>query len=195
MVSIICLGRSPHQILLKLFFFFFFFCERTSLHQWHNLFGHQAFQVVRWVLSKFFLFQSNKAMCVYSSSQAVKSHSLPFNSSTYVSHYPLDLVFNDFSSPAPILSSNGFRYYVSLLGSSHYLEVDVHSIVLKFQANVECQFERKIEMLQIDWGGEFHELIPHLQNWGITHRISCSHTHQQNGPIERKHRHIICNAQ
>ena len=29
---------------------------------------------------------------------------------------------------------------------------------------------------------------------GITHRISCPHTHQQNGCVERKHRHIIESA-
>jgi len=63
-----------------------FFGERTSLHQWHNRFGHLAFQVVRWVLSKFGLpFQSNKAPGVCSSCQVAKNHSLPFNSSTYVS--------------------------------------------------------------------------------------------------------------
>jgi hypothetical protein len=49
--------------------------------------------VVRQVLSKFGLpFQFNKASGVCSSCQAAKSHSLPFNSSTYVPRYPLDLI-------------------------------------------------------------------------------------------------------
>jgi hypothetical protein len=26
---------------------------------------------------------------------------------------------------------------------------------------------------------------------GISHRLSCPHTHQQNGAVERKHRHVI----
>jgi hypothetical protein len=26
---------------------------------------------------------------------------------------------------------------------------------------------------------------------GITHLVSCPHTYQQNGPTERKHRHIV----
>jgi hypothetical protein len=30
-----------------------------------------------------------------------------------------------------------------------------------------------------------------FSNKGITHRLSCPHTHQQNGAIERKHRHIV----
>jgi len=31
----------------------------------------------------------------------------------------------------------------------------------------------------------------HLQQCGITHRLSCPHTHQQNSAIERKHRYIV----
>ena len=30
-----------------------------------------------------------------------------------------------------------------------------------------------------------------FQNIGIINRLPCPHTHQQNGAIERKHRHII----
>lgn len=56
--------------------------------------------------------------------------------------------------------------------------------------SIEHQFERKIKMLQIDGGGEFRALLPHLQKCGIT-RTSCPHTHQQNWSIERKHRHIV----
>jgi len=149
-----------------------FFGERPSLYQWHNRFGHPTFQEVRRILSKFGLpFQSNKALGVCSSCQAAKSHSLPFNSSTYVSHYPLDLVFSDVWGPAPVLFLNGFRYYVSFLDNfSKFCWVfpivsksDVHSIFLQFQANVEYQFERKIKMLQTDGGGEFRVLIPHLK--------------------------------
>jgi len=46
-------------------------------------------------------------------------------------------------------------------------------------------------MLQTNEGGEFRVLIPHRQKCGITHRISCRHTHQQNGSIERKYRHMF----
>lgn len=49
----------------------------------------------------------------------------------------------------------------------------------------------KLKMLQTDGGGEFRALIPYFQKCGITHCISCLHTHQQNGAIERKHRHIV----
>jgi histone deacetylase 1/2 len=30
-----------------------------------------------------------------------------------------------------------------------------------------------------------------MQNARITHHVLCPHAHQQNGSVERKHRHII----
>jgi transposase InsO family protein len=177
-----------------------FFGARTSLHQWHRRFGHPAFQVVRRVLSQFGLpFTSNKAPAVCSACQQARSHQLPFSSSHSMSNNPLDLVFSDVWGPAPVLSSNGSRYYVSFLDNFSKFcwlypiasKSDVHSVFLRFQNNVERQFDRKIKILHTDGGGEFRALISHLQKCGITHRLSCPHTHQQNGAIERKHRHIV----
>jgi hypothetical protein len=38
-------------------------------------------------------------------------------------------------------------------------------------------------------GGGYHKLHKYFQKNGITHRISCPHTQQQNGIAERKHKH------
>ena len=40
-------------------------------------------------------------------------------------------------------------------------------------------------------GGKYEKLHPFFHNLGISHRVSCPHTHQQNGTAERKHRHIV----
>jgi histone deacetylase 1/2 len=45
--------------------------------------------------------------------------------------------------------------------------------------------------MQTDWGGEYQSLNSFLKRIGITHQVSCPHTHQQNGSAKRKHRHII----
>jgi histone deacetylase 1/2 len=44
--------------------------------------------------------------------------------------------------------------------------------------------------LQIDCGGEFFPFTQFLTPLGITHRLTCPHTHQ-NGSVERKHIHIV----
>jgi histone deacetylase 1/2 len=45
--------------------------------------------------------------------------------------------------------------------------------------------------MQTDWGGEYEKLHGFFQKVGITYHVSCPHAHQQNGSVERKHRHII----
>lgn len=58
---------------------------------------------------------------------------------------------------------------------------------------VATQFSLKIKTFRSDGGGEFtsNEFKSYLANHGISHQISCPHTPQQNGVVERKHRHII----
>jgi histone deacetylase 1/2 len=60
-----------------------------------------------------------------------------------------------------------------------------------FQCMVERQFNTKILALQSDWGGEYQTLNSFYKRLGISHHVSCPHSHQQNGSAERKHRHIV----
>lgn len=50
--------------------------------------------------------------------------------------------------------------------------------------------ESLVEM-QTDWGGEYEKLHSFFRQIGISHHVSCPHTHQQNRAVERKHRHIV----
>jgi hypothetical protein len=70
------------------------------------------------------------------------------------------------------------------------LKSDVETIFYQFQALVEKQFNQTIKAIQTDWGDEFHHLNVYFKNHGIIHRIACPHTHQQNGSVEHRHRHI-----
>ena len=45
--------------------------------------------------------------------------------------------------------------------------------------------------MQTDWGGEYEKLNSFFQKIGISHHVSCPNAHQQNGPAERKHRHVV----
>jgi len=56
---------------------------------------------------------------------------------------------------------------------------------------VELQYNLPIKSFQTDGGGEFCPLTEFLNTLGITHRLTCPHTHHQNGSVERKHRHIV----
>ena len=46
-------------------------------------------------------------------------------------------------------------------------------------------------MFQTDLGWEFQVFTNTLCEFGIRHRLSCPSTSQQNGGVERKHRHVV----
>ncbi|KAK9061505.1 hypothetical protein SSX86_018687 [Deinandra increscens subsp. villosa] len=56
---------------------------------------------------------------------------------------------------------------------------------------VERQFNTKLKNVQTDWGGEFRNLSTYFTSLGIVHRRSCPHTSEQNGIVERRHRHVV----
>ncbi|XP_022040102.1 uncharacterized protein LOC110942636 [Helianthus annuus] len=58
------------------------------------------------------------------------------------------------------------------------------------------QFETKIKTIRSDNGTEFvnNQMNLFCKNKGILHQTSCSYTPQQNGVVERKHRHLLNTA-
>ena len=105
----------------------------------------------------------------------------------------------DVWGPSPVLSVEGYRYYICFVDDftrfSWIFPMKVKSeakeIFVKFQTFAERQFSSKIKRLQTDWGGEFRSLLPLLNKLGIHFQHPCPYVHEQNGRIERKHRHIV----
>jgi transposase InsO family protein len=64
---------------------------------------------------------------------------------------------------------------------------------VKFKCLVENLFTLKIKQFQTYGGGEYlsNTFTSFLSTHGILHRVTCPHSSQQNGIVERKHRHII----
>ncbi|KAL4587851.1 hypothetical protein LXL04_000725 [Taraxacum kok-saghyz] len=56
---------------------------------------------------------------------------------------------------------------------------------------VKTQFSCDIKSLQSDGGGEYQNVSTFLKQHGIIHRVSCPHTQEQNGAIERRNRIIV----
>lgn len=128
-----------------------------------------------------------------------KSHKLPFSESNYHAKQPLELLCSDVWGPAPFVSIDGYRYYVIFY--DHYSKYswlyflkqksDVLPIFIQFRTLVEKYFGLPIKNFQSDWGGEFQSLTSYLRQNGITQRVSCPYTPEQNGCAERKHRHVV----
>lgn len=102
------------------------------------------------------------------------------------SSHVLDLVCTDICCPTPILSSNGFRYFVifvdDFLHFSWYypmhLKSYLYAIFECFHALVERSFSCKIESVQSDLGGEYKKLHSFFTKLGINHHQSCAYTHE-----------------
>jgi hypothetical protein len=128
----------------------------------------------------------------------VKVHQLPYPISTSRSSAPLQLIFSDVWGLA-IDSFGRKKYYVSFIDDYSkftwiYLlhhKSEINKYFLEFHKLVERMLDRKIIVVQSDWGEEYEKLNSFFQSVGITHHVSCPHTHQQNGAAKSKHQHII----
>jgi histone deacetylase 1/2 len=128
-----------------------------------------------------------------------KSHRLHAPPSTTVYHTPFELVTCDLWGPAPVQSSTGFTYFLTCVDAfSRFvwvyplkLKSETLTQFINFKTMVELQFNCKIKTVQTDGGGEFRPFTKYLTNLGVIHRLTCPHTHHQNGLVERKHRHIV----
>jgi hypothetical protein len=174
--------------------------DKPTVSRWHDRLGHPSLSIVTKVID------SNNLSCssvsnkqtVCDACQQAKSHQLPYSRSVSSTHFPLQLVHSDVWGPA-VESVGRKRYYVSFVDDFsrftwiYFLKYksEVFQKFHEFQTMVERQFDRKILAMQTDWGGEYQKLNSFFSQIGIIHHVSCPHAHQQNGVIERKHRHIV----
>lgn len=175
-------------------------CTSSLFQLWHSRLGHPSPSIVNSVLKSCNYHQFTVSRDFHCASCAMsKTHKLPFTKSFTEYTKPLQLIHSDVWGPAPIVSSNGFRYFVNFIDAHTrftwlYLlknKSDVAKVFIQFKKMVELQFNHKIKMVQSDGGGEYTALKSFFNDNGIVHRISCPYTQEQNGVAERKHRHVV----
>ena len=159
--------------------------------------GHCNFTVVQNVLNECNIsYTSQKQFCA--PCIRGKLHQLPFHTSVSQYTEPLQLIFIDIWGPAPVCASNGARYYISFLDAHtkytwlfllHNKSQALNSLI-RFKTFAENQTDFKLRAVQTDNAKEFLCFKSFTQLHGIFHRFTCPHTHEQNGSIERKHKHI-----
>ncbi|KAJ9561852.1 hypothetical protein OSB04_007012 [Centaurea solstitialis] len=70
-------------------------------------------------------------------------------------------------------------------------KTEIYQTFMSFIAMIERQFSENIKIVQSDNGTEFNCLLDYFSANGIMFQKSCVGTPQQNGRVERKHRHIL----
>ena len=187
----------PHKICNSVF------TSSSSWLLWHNRLGHPNSQVLKFLFqhkglsfNKCTNFVDSCVHCLHG-----KMHKLPFPSSRFVATAPFELVHTDHWGLAPLTSINGFQYYVIFV--DHYTRFtwlyllhnksEVYSKFVHLHAMVKTQFSATIKTLRSNGGGEYTSKLfeSYLSSHGIHHQLSCPYTPQQNGLVERKHRHLI----
>jgi hypothetical protein len=169
--------------------------------RWLDRLGHPSMRVIDSVVRENNLPSSSleyNKESVCNACQQGKIHQLAFPKSTSVSTVPLELVHSSVWGPAPTYIGRK-NYYVSFVDDFSkftwvYLirhKSKVFQVLRIFQKLVERTFNRKILGMQTNWGGEYQKLNTFFTRVGISHQVSCPHTHQQNGAVEHKHRHIV----
>ncbi|KAL4569482.1 hypothetical protein LXL04_025120 [Taraxacum kok-saghyz] len=165
-----------------------FSSTRTSSTIWHQRLGHPHSQLFKFMLSKFHLPVSNNSLnspcnsCFIGKSS--KLHLLPSdNKSSHV----LDLLFCDVWGPAPTTSYDGHNYFLFSgdclptkfpISPSRPLKLPVPTAMGQKRSKI------KIDLTEI-W------VVTFFSSLGIIHRVSCPHTSEQNGTVERRHRHVV----
>ncbi|KAJ0726006.1 putative RNA-directed DNA polymerase [Helianthus annuus] len=177
--------------------------NKASYVLWHARLGHVSYDIIS-VLNKFGVLivtslLPKPTICI--SCQLAKGQRLPFDNNLKRACYPLDLVHCDLWGPAPIISKDGYRYYVVFIDDySRFTwfyplktKTGFYTVLPVFIKLVQTQFSRKIKIFQSDGGTEFvnHTVRKIFEENGTFHRYSCPYTPQQNGRAERKHRHIV----
>ena len=136
-----------------------------SFDLWHRRLGHPSSKIVTKILSECNIkLQSNEKFPFFCTScQMGRSHKLPFKKSLTQYTSPVELVESDLWDPSPILSSIGYRYYVSFVDAfSRYTWIyflknksETFESFLHFKMQAENLINTRINFFQSDWGGEF----------------------------------------
>ena len=134
-----------------------------------------------------------------------KAHRLPFERSTITTKAPFELVHMDLWGPYKVANLNGARFFVTLVDDftrntwTQLLlnKTQVYTAIEQFFNMVETQFKAKICMIRTDNGTEFIQSVclNLFGSKGVLHQRSIVKTPQQNGVVERKHRHLLDTAQ
>ena len=154
---------------------------------WHKRLGHPNDQALHCLFPDVRSVQNNNVKyhtcthCLYG-----KMHNLSFPHSDFKASAPFELVHSDLWGPTPVVSVNGYKYYILFV--DHYSRFswlymlksksEAFTKFVHFNAMVANQFSLKIKTFRTDGGGEFtsNEFKAYLSNHVIAHHISCPYT-------------------
>lgn len=167
---------------------------------WHWRLGHPATSLLpRLKALDSTISISEKCTCTVC--PLAKQTRLPFLNSSITTKNCFELIHVDIWGPYHISSLSGARYCLTIVDDYSrstwlYLlnhKFDAENMLHSFFAMVNTQFNVKIKQVRSDNAKEFfnQSISSFFSNLGVLQQSSCVHTPQQNGVVERKHRHLL----
>lgn len=181
-------------------------CNPPTVANKSDLFWHQRLGHIPFARMKSISFLSDKIsskqpfLCTVC--PMARQQRLPFHDSTIHSSVPFQLVHIDIWGPCNTSTYNGFRYFLTLVDDftrvtwTHLLSCKSNtlSILKAFLQLVKVQFKSTIQCFRSDNAYELGSSTASQQFFtdnGILHQTTIPHTPQQNGVVERKHKHLL----
>ncbi|KAJ0581372.1 putative RNA-directed DNA polymerase [Helianthus annuus] len=167
---------------------------------WHKRLGHAGDEKLSQInFLNNFSSKNNDDVC--GSCMKSKFTRIPFPTSITKTSAPFDLIHCDIWGSYRTPSFSKANYFLTIV-DDYSRVVWVYLIKHKFEAStclmyfhkmVKTQFEKNIKRIRCDNGGEFisNQMMKFYAEEGIVLETTCPHTPQQNGVVERKHRHLL----
>ncbi|CAN0899653.1 Retrovirus-related Pol polyprotein from transposon RE1 [Linum grandiflorum] len=189
----------------KLGFVFSVARSNTIWDLWHSRLGHpHSLRLQSMFKNK--LLPDSLDLSVISNSKcmscvAAKMAQLPFSNSTREITEPFHVIHTDLWGPSPVTSRLGYRYFALFIDHAtrytwiYFLRMksELEAVATEFVNMIQTQFSKSVKIIRSDTEGEFNSASLHAfyKSHGILSQQSCPGVPQQNGLVERKHRHVL----
>ncbi|KAJ0805739.1 putative RNA-directed DNA polymerase [Helianthus annuus] len=169
---------------------------------WHSRLGHPSDQVLAILKDNLGVKSIEHEPCeiCHRSKQVI----VPFPLSDHKSKELGDLIHLDLWGPYKVTSYEGYKYFLTVVDDFSrsmwcYMlksKIEVFENLKVFYELILTQFKKKVKVFRSDNGTEFinNQMSMFCKEKGIIHQTSCVYTPQQNGVVERKHRHLLNTA-
>ncbi|KAL4558053.1 hypothetical protein LXL04_036249 [Taraxacum kok-saghyz] len=171
----------------------------TSKATWHSRLGHPSEPVLKVLKQTLALNDQSLPPCdICHRSKQTRDH---FPLSEHKSTSLGDLVHVDVWGPYRTATYKGFKYFLTIVDDYTrscwiYLlktKSEVYENFLKFSNLLKTQYNKTVKVFRSDNGTEFVNKIfsNYFEKNGIINQTTCVYTPQQNGIVDRKHRHLL----
>ncbi|KAK1412979.1 hypothetical protein QVD17_34637 [Tagetes erecta] len=170
---------------------------------WHNRLGHPSDKVLN-VLKDILPISNHRNTDPCEICHQAKQTRSVFKPSDHKSNELGDLIHMDLWGPFKVTSREGYKYFLTIVDDYSravwiYLlksKDEVFRYINRFFRLIATQFKQHIKVCRTDNGTEFvnKQLEHFFEQNGVIHQTSCAYTPQQNGIVERKHRHLLNTA-